>query len=180
MNRVAASYLFALDGRGPVQNGFVEYDDEGTILRTGVCEDVAAEPHFLTGCALVPGFVNTHCHIELSYMRGLFRRGTGMAGFIDQINALRDTAPQAERIETIRGRMDQLWQRGVQAMADISNGADSFAVKAASPLYTRTFLEVFGTEPEDCPKVMEDVYHEPGTGDGLQRRRPGVRIPVVP
>lgn len=173
MNRVGASYLFALDGRGPVQNGFVEYDDEGTILRTGVCEDVAAEPHFLTGCALVPGFVNTHCHIELSYMRGLFRRGTGMAGFIDQINALRDTAPQAERIETIRGRMDQLWQRGVQAMADISNGADSFAVKAASPLYTRTFLEVFGTEPEDCPKVMEDVL-------ALQRQAQSFGLDAAP
>ena len=157
MNRVAASYLFALDGRGPVRNGFVEYDDDGTILRTGVCEDIAAEPHFLVDCALVPGFVNTHCHVELSYMLGLFRRGTGMAGFIDQINALRDWAPQAERIEAVRMRMEQLWQRGVQAMADISNCPDSFAIKAASPMYTRTFLEVFGTEPEDCPPVMENV-----------------------
>ena len=157
MNRVAASYLFALDGRGPVRNGFVEYDDDGTILRTGVCEDIAAEPHFLVDCALVPGFVNTHCHVELSYMLGLFRRGTGMAGFIDQINALRDWAPQAERIEAVRMRMEQLWQRGVQAMADISNCPDSFAIKAASPMYTRTFLEVFGTKPEDCPPVMENV-----------------------
>ena len=173
MNRIAASYLFPLDGRGPVQNGFVEYDDEGTILRTGVCEDVAAEPHFLAGCALVPGFVNTHCHIELSYMRGLFRRGTGMAGFIDQINALRDTAPQAERIETIRSRMNQLWQRGVQAMADISNGSDSFAIKAASPLYTRTFLEVFGTEPEDCPEVMEAVL-------ALQRQAQSFGLDAAP
>ena len=189
MNRVAASYLFALDGRGPVQNGFVEYDDEGTILRTGVCEDVAAEPHFLTGCALVPGFVNTHCHIELSYMRGLFRRGTGMAGFIDQINALRDTAPQAERIETIRSRMDQLWQRGVQAMADISNSADSFAVKphacyTMSPeLVTASsaaglasgFLSFHSEETPEEEEMMRS-----GSGPMWENRvRAGMRTPPV-
>ena len=34
---------------------------------------------------------------------------------------------------------------------------DSFAVKARHPMYTRTFLEVFGTEPEDCEAVMDGV-----------------------
>lgn len=156
MKRIAATYLYPLTGFEPVRNGFVEYEEDGTILRTGVCEDPAAEEHFVEG-ALIPGFVNTHCHIELSYMWKLFRRGTGMAGFIDQINALRDTASLEEKLSDIQTWMDRLWQRGVSAMADISNCADSFAIKAASPMYTRTFLEVFGTEPEDCPVVIRSV-----------------------
>ena len=156
MKRIAATYLYPLTGFEPVRNGFVEYEEDGTILRTGVCEDPAAEEHFVEG-ALIPGFVNTHCHIELSYMWKLFRRGTGMAGFIDQINALRDTASLEEKLSDIQTWMDRLWQRGVSAMADISNCADSFAIKAASPMYTRTFLEVFGTEPEDCPAVIRSV-----------------------
>ena len=156
MKRIAATYLYPLAGFEPVRNGFVEYEEDGTILRTGVCEDPAAEEHFVEG-ALIPGFVNTHCHIELSYMWKLFRRGTGMAGFIDQINALRDTASLEEKLSDIQTWMDRLWQRGVSAMADISNCADSFAIKAASPMYTRTFLEVFGTEPEDCPAVIRSV-----------------------
>ena len=156
MKRIAATYLYPLTGFEPVRNGFVEYEEDGTIVRTGVCEDPAAEEHFVEG-ALIPGFVNTHCHIELSYMWKLFRRGTGMAGFIDQINALRDTASLEEKLSDIQTWMDRLWQRGVSAMADISNCADSFAIKAASPMYTRTFLEVFGTEPEDCPAVIRSV-----------------------
>jgi hypothetical protein len=87
----------------------------------------------------------------------LFRKGTGMAGFIDQINALRDTASLEDKLADIQTWMDRLWQRGVTAMADISNCADSFAIKAASPMYTRTFLEVFGTEPQDCAAVIRDV-----------------------
>ena len=156
MKRVAAKYLYPLTAAEPIRNGFVEYDDDGTILQTGVCADPAEEEVFLDG-AVIPGFVNAHCHIELSYMWKLFRKGTGMAGFIDQINALRDTASLEDKLADIQIWMDRLWQRGVTAMADISNCADSFAIKAASPMYTRTFLEVFGTEPQDCAAVIRDV-----------------------
>ena len=156
MKRVAAKYLYPLTAAEPIRNGFVEYDDDGTILQTGVCADPAEEEVVLDG-AVIPGFVNAHCHIELSYMWKLFRKGTGMAGFIDQINALRDTASLEDKLADIQTWMDRLWQRGVTAMADISNCADSFAIKAASPMYTRTFLEVFGTEPQDCAAVIRDV-----------------------
>ena len=156
MNRIAAKYVFPLTGPEPLVNGFVEYENDGTIVRTGVCENPDREPVFLDG-AIVPGFVNAHCHIELSYMKGLFRKGTGMAGFIDQINSLRDTKSLEEKVRDLDEAMDHLWNQGVVAMADISNCDDSFAVKASHPMYTRTFLEVFGTEPEDCGTVMQGV-----------------------
>ena len=63
--------------------------------------------------------------------------------------------------------MDSLWEQGVVAMADISNCADTFAVKARHPMYTRTFLEVFGTEPEDCEAVMDGVRKLKAVADGF-------------
>jgi len=155
MPRVAAEYVFTLGRPGVIRNGFVEYAPDGTVISMGEC-DPSREKDFLPG-AVVPGFVNAHCHVELSYMWKLFRKGTGMAGFIDQINALRDTKPLEEKIGDIRRWMEIMWNRGVSAMADISNCDDSFEIKKASPMYTRTFLEVFGTEPEDCPEVMDGV-----------------------
>ena len=95
-------------------------DEDGTVLRTGVC---GADEPVLAG-ALSPGFVNK---------------------------------PREEKVRNLRDAMDLMWERGVSAMADISNCDDSFAVKAEHPMYTRTFLEVFGTEPEDCAGVMEGV-----------------------
>ena len=157
MKRIAASYLYPLTDVRPLRNGFVELADDGTVLRTGISEDPSREEIFLEG-AVAPGLVNAHCHIELSYLKGRFRKGTGMAGFIDQINAMRDTSPREERIACLSREMDNLWSQGVVAMADISNCDESFAVKRAHPMYTRTFLEVFGTEPEDCAGVMEGVY----------------------
>lgn len=156
MKRIAADYVFTLDGRGPVRNGFVEYDDNGTVTAVGECADPRKEENFVKG-AVTPGFVNTHCHLELSYLWKMFRKGTGMAGFIDQINEMRDNKSMDEKLADIRHWFDLMWSRGVSAMADISNCADTFALKKESPMYTRTFLEVFGTEPQDCASVMENV-----------------------
>jgi cytosine/adenosine deaminase-related metal-dependent hydrolase len=100
-------------------------------------------------------------------MKGLFRKGTGMAGFIDQINELRDTKSLEEKVRDLSEAMDSLWEQGVVAMADISNCDDSFAVKARHPMYTRTFLEVFGTEPEDCGAVMDGVRKLKAVADGF-------------
>jgi len=156
MKRFAAKYLYTLTTPEPLLNGFVELDDDGTVLRTGVSPDPSAEAVFLDGI-LCPGFVNAHCHVELSYMKGLFRKGTGMAGFIDQINELRDTQSLEQKVQKLSDAMDDLWNQGVVAMADISNCADSFAIKQRHPMYTRTFLEVFGAVPEECDAVMESV-----------------------
>lgn len=152
VNRIAAEYVYTLDSE-PIRNGFVEYEDDGTIVRTGQCDP---EEEVISG-ALVPGFVNAHCHVELSHLHRKFRKGTGMAGFIDQINELRDWAGFEVKQQLVRKWMDKMWNDGVSAMADISNDDASFDVKKSHPMYTRTFLEVFGSEPEMCEGVMKDV-----------------------
>ena len=138
----------------PIRNGYVEYDEaDGTIISVGQCaEGEAVEPG-----ALVPGFVNAHCHVELSHLHKKFRKGTGMAGFIDQINELRDWAGREAKAQLVQEWMDKMWADGVSAMADISNDDSSFDVKSSHKMYTRTFLEVFGSEPHMCEGVMAEV-----------------------
>mgnify|MGYP003488559391 CR=1 FL=1 len=71
--RKTASFVYTLD-KEPIRNGYVEYDDvDGKIISVGECapgEDVHPG-------AIVPGFVNAHCHIELSHLYKKFRKGTG-------------------------------------------------------------------------------------------------------
>ncbi|MBE6241216.1 MAG: hypothetical protein E7115_06955 [Bacteroidales bacterium] len=152
--RATARFVYTLDGNEPIVNGFVEYDDaDGTVIRVGACD----EGEEVCPGAIVPGFVNGHCHVELSHLHKKFRKGTGMAGFIDQINELRDWAGNDVKAQLTRKWMDRMWDDGVSAMADISNDESSFEVKKDHRMYTRTFLEVFGSEPEMCEGVMNDV-----------------------
>lgn len=160
--RVAASFVYTLDSDAPIRNGFVEYDaEDGRILAVGECGPDEEVRHG----AVVPGFVNSHCHIELSHLHGKFRKGTGMAGFIDQINALRDWAGADVKARLTQEWMDKMWKDGVSAMSDISNDDSSFKVKSSHKIYTRTFLEVFGSEPEMCDGVMSDVTKLKETAD---------------
>ena len=152
--RVTAEYIYSSGPSGVIRNGYVEYDEaDGTIVSVGEC----AEGEEITPGALAPGFVNGHCHIELSHLHGKFRKGTGMAGFIDQINELRDWAGREEKTRLVKVWMDKMWAAGVSAMADISNDDATFEVKKYHEMYTRTFLEVFGSEPHMCEGVMAEV-----------------------
>lgn len=80
-----------------------------------------------------------------------------MAGFVRQINRLRGSVEEDGRRIAMEREMNQLYDSGVSAMADISNCAESFEMKSRSKMYTRTFLEVFGSEANDVPVIMDNV-----------------------
>ena len=155
MRRISANYIFPITS-DPIHNGYVDFADDGTVIGIGQMSGETGSTEFYNGI-LVPGFTNAHCHIELSHLEGKFREATGMSGFIDQINALRESAPAEERQKAMRRQFEKLYAEGVSAMADISNCDESFAMKSEGPMYTRTFVEVFGSEPEDAPGVIADA-----------------------
>jgi len=174
----AADYVFPIEGE-PIRGGFVECADDGTVISTGSLQrvDISEDSRFenqdivYRKGIIVPGFVNAHCHVELSHLEGLFRQGTGMDGFIRQINSLRLTVGKDEREAAMRRAFDSMYDSGVSAMGDISNCNESFLMKKealdSGRMYTRTYLEVFGTEPEDAPKVMAHVLKLQGEARNL-------------
>ncbi|PKP06302.1 MAG: amidohydrolase [Bacteroidetes bacterium HGW-Bacteroidetes-5] len=153
MRKIAAQYLYPLNSSLPIPKGVLTLDDDGTIVEIGRLSDETESTEFYNGI-LVPGFVNSHCHIELSHLKDIFDRGTGMSGFIKDVVKLRNNLDENARKEVMRMEMQMLYDSGVTAMADISNTADSFAVKTESPIYTRTFLEFFGTEPSQVDEIL--------------------------
>lgn len=96
---------------------------------------------------IVPGFINTHCHLELSYLKGRAPRGTGLIGFIKEMIGARsgydpDTARDAMSLAD-----RQMYENGIVAVGDISNHAGSRTVKEESNLYYHTFVEVMSFDP---------------------------------
>lgn len=157
MRIFTSDYIFPIVA-GPIRDGYVMTDDEGYVLKMGAARELnppaLSVAEYFPG-AIVPGFVNTHSHIELSHLKGAFSKGSGMSGFINQINSLRDSVDKSGRINAIETEMRGLYRQGVSAMADISNCNESFECKSHSPIYTRTFLEVFGTDPKEADMIVE-------------------------
>ena len=78
VKQITAEFVYTLTDADPIRNGFVEYDDiSGEILSVGSCPEGVV----VSEGALTPGFVNAHCHVELSHLHKKFVKGSGMAGF---------------------------------------------------------------------------------------------------
>lgn len=91
---------------------------------------------------LIPGFVNTHCHLELSHLKGKMNTGTGLLSFIESVVKLRDIT-QHEIDDALIAADQYMWSQGIQAVGDISNKRDTFSVKRSSPIRYYSFVEMF-------------------------------------
>ncbi len=157
MKRFSAQYI--ISGTGEVlKRGIVSCDDNGKITELidtgGSLRETSATP-FYNGI-IVPGFVNCHSHIELSDMKGLISRGTGLGKFIGEIREKRNPSRE-DALKAIQHADRDLYQSGTSALADICNTSLSFDIKENSPIKYTNFLEVFGIDPSKASKRMEDI-----------------------
>lgn len=118
---------------------------------------------------LIPGFVNAHCHLELSHMKGLAETGTGLLSFLQKVVNFRDF-PEDVIQEAIVQADRHMYASGTMAVGDISNKTDSFAVKAFSKMRYYTFVEFFNLMQDDWNdntwkqyiEVYEKAPHQQG------------------
>lgn len=97
---------------------------------------------------ITPGFVNTHCHLELSHLKNKIQKHTGIPEFGKQIISQRMTGFTKEQIYEHAVVADtEMWNNGIVAVGDISNGDDSFKIKQNSKIVYHTFVEILGLNP---------------------------------
>jgi cytosine/adenosine deaminase-related metal-dependent hydrolase len=92
---------------------------------------------------ICPGLINTHCHLELSHMKGLLPEHTGLIPFLSAVQQQRFFSPEIIA-EAAQQAAAQMIGNGIVAVGDICNTADSLAAKAASHLHWHNFIEVIG------------------------------------
>lgn len=95
---------------------------------------------------LTPGFINAHCHLELSHMKGMIPAHTGLQEFVKQIVSLRQLESAAIQDAIVAAEKEML-ANGIVAVGDISNTLDTLALKAKHNLAYYTFVELYDLDP---------------------------------
>jgi cytosine/adenosine deaminase-related metal-dependent hydrolase len=130
--------------------------DGPTIVE--VREPAAGDPDPLEGI-LVPGLINAHLHLELSWMWGAVPGGAGFSTWVQTLMRVRrgeDPSPAVRR-SAARAAAERLATYGTAAVSDISNAGDTaplFLDVGVSGVVQREFL---GMDLARIPAALDAV-----------------------
>ena len=153
----SADYVMPVSDKA-IKNGVVEVTEDGVIAGVYSPDHPALSGRVIARQKgmIVPGFVNMHCHLELSHMAGIIPKHTGLVPFLQQVMSMR-SASEDHIHQAMRRADKQLYDNGVVAVGDHANTGISASVKAQSNIYYHTFVEVLGFEPELAVKRRDEA-----------------------
>lgn len=142
----------------PLKNGVVAVDDDGMICGL---YDVFSAPkdvdiQILSG-VLIPGFVNAHCHLELSHMKDAIPQKTGLAKFIEDVIGKRQEFTQNQIDSAMTDADALMYANGIQAVGDHVNSAISASIKSESKIKYHTFVEIIGVNDADALTKIDNA-----------------------
>ncbi len=141
MRKISAQYIFPVTSK-PLKRGILVFDDTGVItdiIDTNGNLKESAGVEFYDG-VIVPGFVNSHCHLELSYLKGKIRKNIGHIEFIKKI-VENINSVEFDIAAIIRAEKEMI-REGIVAVGDVSNRNITVSIKEKSQIYFHTFIEL--------------------------------------
>lgn len=170
-----ADYVF--DGTALHEGRVLVTDASGKVLDLISREEAGEEVEVLEG-VLSPGWINAHCHLELSHMKGLIPRHTGLVEFLLQVVRSRSTLPTDGIFEAAARAAEAMARQGIVAVGDIANTTDTLVIKTQSPLWFHTFVESLGIDREKAAVSMAraqlawQAYREAGLSASIVPHAP--------
>lgn len=110
---------------------------------------------------LTPGFINAHCHLELSHLKDVIPPHTGLIPFLLDVVGKRDF-PMDIILDRIEKAEQEMYNDGIVAVGDIGNTANTLNTKQNSKIKWNNFVEVLSFSDEMSPARMQQY------GDVLQ------------
>ncbi|MBK7037289.1 MAG: amidohydrolase family protein [Chitinophagales bacterium] len=153
MRRITADIIYPITSN-PLTDHVLLLEDDGTIINIQPLSDFDETTVEKLAGALVPGFINTHCHIELSHLKQQFPQKTGLPEFLNLVTAQREHKEEV-MLSAIVSAEKEMLDNGIVAVGDISNLSLSFAQKAKRNLYYHTFIELIAFDPFKAGIAME-------------------------
>src|ERR1700761_8037754 len=95
---------------------------EGIVQDIVPAADAGSDMTYYPGW-LTPGFINCHCHLELSHMRGGLPEGTGLVDFLSAVIRRRGEEPGVIAEAIAAGEREML-DKGIVAVGDVCNTVD--------------------------------------------------------
>ena len=147
-----ADYLFTGKEMLDVHHVLIT-NEHGIVEEIVIKKDAGDDVQYFKGI-LSPGFVNCHCHLELSHMKGLIPEKTGLVDFVFKVVNERHFG-EDEILDAIANAEDEMFSNGIVAVGDICNNTITLSQKLKGRLAYYNFIEVFGWSPQVAGQRFE-------------------------
>ena len=134
-------------------DGYRMLDDQHVLITTERGEivdiihpDEAGDDVQVFAGILCPGFINCHCHLELSHMKGSIPEGTGLIKFVTRVIKDRHHA-EDEILQAVERAESEMLSGGIVAVGDICNNTLTLPQKSKERIIYHNFVEVSGVAP---------------------------------
>ena len=162
MIRYHASWLVPIADE-PIHNGWLTID-HGRIVALGRRVPNDPAPGIELGdVAVMPGLVNAHTHLELSYLRDRITPSASFTGWARQIIAERRKQPQLQDpaiLSAIDAAIAECLRCGTAVVGDISNTLAPFTKLVESPLAGVEFWEIIGFKIDKPDELIDHAVGE--------------------
>jgi len=139
--KITADYILPISSK-PIKQGVITLEEDGKIVSIQPIDAVDDGNIEKFEGVLIPGFINTHCHLELSHMKGKINSGSTLIPFISDVVSYREF-PEEQILEAIKLADEEMIREGIVAVGDISNKLDTVKQKSNSPIRYYSFIEMF-------------------------------------
>ena len=128
-------------------------EEDGTIVEI-TNRDAAGDGVEKFDGILSPGWINGHCHLELSHLKGVIPPRTGLIDFLCSVVTKRDFDPRMKQDAIADGELE-MDQNGIMAVGDICNTTDAIATKRRSRIIWDSFIEVLSFTDAGADNAMQ-------------------------
>lgn len=149
MTRYRAAWVLPID-RAPIKDGVVTVDD-GKVIAVGSALAQSADRD-LGNVAILPGLINAHTHLELSWMRNRVPPAPKFTDWVKTLFAVRgrpDSVMTAEQIAPVHDAIAEAKASGTVAVGDISNSLAAVGPMRDGGLDGLVFHELLGFKERD-------------------------------
>lgn len=163
MQIYAASYVLPVSSP-PIAGGAIAVEN-GLITAVGSLAELRAASGApvtdLPGCAVIPGLVNAHTHLELTHFpawklrKGLDYLPKTYVEWIQQVVKIKRALRPEELELSVREGLRLSIESGTTALGEILTDFSLASLYGSSPLIGRLFFEVLGHDPVQCFALLE-------------------------
>lgn len=151
------SYLVSMDAP-PIEGGCLRVLN-GRIAEVGTIKSIRPKKNEaireFSDSVILPGLINSHCHLELGMARSMLPRGEPFPLWVSRLRKALDGSTENHYRQAARLGILECLKNGTTTVVDVGNTGEALSELASLPIRSYPYIEVLGLDPNQAATRLQ-------------------------